>query len=406
MIGSEREALIDQVARERTTSPYGGPLAMLALVLVLWVSARVAMWESPLQLPASIAGAVDLLAEASPAMPSALAQSRDTAQPDYQEVLAANRLSPDFVSRSSVLSMAPRDYGRSATSFGSAATRLAGGHQMLWQAALTSDFRGVSWRAKRTNFERQTERQAGVPVLPGTPPFGTTAKDTAGLARVNRWTLDTWAFWRQGSGAVTTSQGRVPIYGANQAGANLQYRIAPASGHDPRLYVRAYRALIDEPETELAAGVSAKPLSKFPVRLAAELRATDNQLGSDFRPAAYAITEIHPIALPVGLSAEVFAGAGYVGGEADTAFVDGLASVTGELASFDLMQKNDVRLSMGAGVWGGAQRNAERIDVGPTMRLDLSLGSIPARVSLDYRERVGGDAVPDSGLAATLSTQF
>jgi hypothetical protein len=40
------------------------------------------------------------------------------------------------------------------------------------------------------------------------------------------------------------------------------------------------------------------------------------------------------------------------------------------------------------------------------MRVDLTIGEVPARISLDWRERVAGDAAPDSGIAATISTRF
>jgi hypothetical protein len=40
------------------------------------------------------------------------------------------------------------------------------------------------------------------------------------------------------------------------------------------------------------------------------------------------------------------------------------------------------------------------------MRLDWSLGDVPARVSVDYRQQVAGDAEPGSGVAATVSTRF
>lgn len=67
---------------------------------------------------------------------------------------------------------------------------------------------------------------------------------------------------------------------------------------------------------------------------------------------------------------------------------------------------NSLRLSVGAAAWGGAQVDAQRIDLGPTMRLDLTVGDMPARLSVDWHERVGGEAGPDSGLAATLSARF
>lgn len=402
MIDSERDVLIDQVPVAETPPRYGGPLAMLCLVLMVWVTGRFALWEDPFPGTGLISGAAQLLAEADPqtgAPGSALAVlegSQPSAQPGAPgdgSILARDRFA----------GLGDKGPG---PSFADDRSRLAEGHYSLWRAALTSDFRGASWRSRRERFEAQGERQAKVPVLPGTPPFTANTQPKTDRSALNRWTLDAWAFLREGSGAAPIAQGRVPVYGASQIGANLQFRIAPLSGTDPRLYLRAYRALIDEPESEIAAGVSARPMPNIPVRVAAELRATDNRFSSDLRPAAYAITELPPLALPLGLSAEIYAGAGYVGGEADTGFFDGQATVTRSVASFDLAKADDVRLSLGAGAWGGAQRDANRVDVGPTMRIDLSLGTVPARVSINYRERVGGDASPVSGLAATLSTQF
>ncbi len=202
------------------------------------------------------------------------------------------------------------------------------------------------------------------------------------------------------------SQGRVPIYGASQAGAVLQYRLAPDAARDPRLYVRAYRALLQRGESEAALGASARPIGRVPVRLAGELRYTDGAFSNGLRPAAYAVTELPPAALPLGAQLEFYAQAGWVGGPGATAFVDGQAGITRELRQISRLTGNRVRFSFGAAAWGGAQEDAQRIDIGPTMRLDLLIGRVPARLSVDWRERVGGDAAPDSGVAATLSTGF
>lgn len=74
---------------------------------------------------------------------------------------------------------------------------------------------------------------------------------------------------------------------------------------------------------------------------------------------------------------------------------------TGFIKRFDLGA-----FSIGAGAWAGAQEGAERLDVGPSMRVDLAIAQATARFSLDYRERVAGDAEPQSGVAVTLSTHF
>ena len=198
----------------------------------------------------------------------------------------------------------------------------------------------------------------------------------------------------------------MPIYGASQAGAVLQYRLAPASPRDPRLYTRAYRALVRWGESELALGASARPLGRVPLRLAGEVRYTDGAFSDTFRPAAYVVSELAPVPLPYGARLEAYGQAGWVGGPDPTGFADGQASVTGELRKVAGLTDNAVRLSLGAAAWGGAQKDAQRIDIGPTLRLDMTVGDVPARLSIDWRERVGGDAAPDSGLAATLSTRF
>ncbi|MFO6447827.1 hypothetical protein ACLBKU_11830 [Erythrobacter sp. NE805] len=222
-----------------------------------------------------------------------------------------------------------------------------------------------------------------------------------------RWSLDTWAFNRQGSsGAAPIPQGRLPVYGASQAGALLQYRLATRSRHDPRLYLRGYRALIPGGESEAALGASVRPLPAVPVRVAAEARYTWFPTGSAVRPAALAITELPPIRLPLGTSLEAYGQAGWVGGKAETAFADGQATIMRDLPFVGRMSKDALKMSFGAGVWGGAQRGVERVDVGPSLRFDLKVGRIPTRVSVDWRHHVAGAAAPGSGIAATVTTGF
>jgi hypothetical protein len=140
--------------------------------------------------------------------------------------------------------------------------------------------------------------------------------------------------------------------------------------------------------------------------MAGEVRYTDGAFSDSLRPAAYVISELAPVPLPYGARLEAYGQAGWVGGPDPTGFADGQASVTGELRKVAGLTDNAMRLSLGVATWGGAQKDAQRIDIGPTLRLDMTLGDVPARISVDWRERVGGDAGPDSGLAATLSTQF
>jgi hypothetical protein len=240
------------------------------------------------------------------------------------------------------------------------------------------------------------------------PPFfaAPPAQAAATGQKAGRWSVDAWGFWRQGSDAAPISQGRVPIYGASQIGAVLQYRIDPDNARDPRLYARAYRALVRRGESELALGASARPLPRVPVRLFGELRVTEGAFRTEARPAAFAVTELPAQALPLGARLEAYAQAGWVGGENATLFADGQASLTREVDQVAQATGDAMHLSLGAGAWGGAQEGAHRVDLGPTIRLDVTLGEVPARLSLDWRERVEGDAAPGSGAAVTLSTRF
>ncbi|MEL7219069.1 MAG: hypothetical protein AAGK01_11650, partial [Pseudomonadota bacterium] len=121
---------------------------------------------------------------------------------------------------------------------------------------------------------------------------------------------------------------------------------------------------------------------------------------------AFLATEIPPQKLPFDFSLEAYGAGGYVAGNASTYFLDGQAAVTRELARISQPGLGSGTVSLGAAVWGGAQDGAQRVDIGPTLRFDVNIGEVPARVSVDYREKIAGDAEPDSGVAATVSTRF
>ncbi len=187
----------------------------------------------------------------------------------------------------------------------------------------------------------------------------------------------------------------------------LRYRLAPdnANGGDAHkltAYLRASAALNGTREQELALGLSARPLGNFPVVAMAELRAARSVMGTRLRPAAALVTELPPLRLPAGLRAEAYAQAGYVGGAGATGFIDGQLRLDRKL--FDLGRHE---LRAGAGAWGGAQRGASRVDLGPSASVVLRLGdAASARLAMDWRFRVAGKAAPASGPAVTLSAGF
>jgi hypothetical protein len=373
------------IARRR-----GGPLMMLALVLTAWTGARAVWWENPF-VPLSVMLAAPIAA-------------LDPAPDGAAEPYPTSELVDEDVSDPATASLGRSTYAHTAgaglypPTIGSQRARLAAAQQMLWHTALRQP---LFQHASVSSFAL-TKRTAQSP-----PPFlppQRTASPPPG--KPSRWSLDAWAFWRQGSNAAPVSQGRVPIYGASQIGTVLQYRVAALAERDPRLYVRGYRALVTDGESELALGASIRPVAALPLRMAGEVRYTDAAFTNELRPSAYVVTELPPIRLPYGAQMEAYGQAGWVGGASATAFADGQATVTREVDAVSEATGEALRVSLGAGAWGGAQSDAQRIDVGPTMRFDLTLGEVPARISVDWRERVGGQAGPDSGLAATLSARF
>ncbi|MEY4238629.1 MAG: hypothetical protein RL339_1230, partial [Pseudomonadota bacterium] len=111
--------------------------------------------------------------------------------------------------------------------------------------------------------------------------------------------------------------------------------------------------------------------------------------------------ELPRFTLPAGLAGEVSAQAGDVGGPGGTAFVDGQLRVERRLLR---LGRSELRAGLGA--WGGAQKGANRIDVGPSATLDFPVGGGQGRVSADWRLRAAGNAAPQSGPAITLSAGF
>ena len=128
---------------------------------------------------------------------------------------------------------------------------------------------------------------------------------------------------------------------------------------------------------------------------------TDRAGGSEVRPAAFVVTGLPRRTVGPGLEADAYVQAGYVGGDFATGFVDGKVTLEAPVTRSD-----HARFTIGGGAWGGAQRDASRLDVGPTASLKLSTGSTSLRASVDYRVRVAGDARPGNGVAVTLAASF
>lgn len=215
-----------------------------------------------------------------------------------------------------------------------------------------------------------------------------------------RWSGDVWLLYRRGSGAPAAVAGLFPAYGASQAGGVIRYALSPASPLAPHAYLRASRAL-DFAQGEAALGLSLRPFPRVPARLLGEARVQRDAGRTRVRPAAAAISEVPPVGLPLGAQAEVYAQAGYVGGNDGTPFFDAQAVVDRRVTSIGPLEGR-----LGAGAWAGGQKGAARLDVGPRASVLLPFGPTRSRLAVDWRIRVAGDARPGSGPALTFSAGF
>lgn len=208
--------------------------------------------------------------------------------------------------------------------------------------------------------------------------------------------------WRPGGGLPQTAVG-APLalaYGGSQGGMVARFDI-DTSDRWPQAYVRAVHAPDRPSQSDLAVGAGLRPLSGLPLRVAGEARLTRTSAATFVRPAILGVSELTPIDLPLGLRAEGYAQAGWIGGRYATGFADGQARIDRTLAT-----AGPAEVRLGAGVWGGTQKFVSRLDVGPSATVAIRSGELSARLSLDYRKRVAGNARPGDGVAVTLSTGF
>lgn len=355
----------------------GRPLVALVFVLLCWVGLRAASWDHPLFAPTS--------------------HDRGEARRVDAPRLAAGPVA----TRASSTVTTPVAIGRPSGN-PAASARIAG------RAAAAIHRRSLPVGRRANGADRPFWVPYAHPQNPDAiPPNPPTAAMTRALLAgdrpiASRWSGDAWLLLRRGGNVSLTSGPGFATYGASQAGAVLRYRLAPDNRHRPAAYLRATAALNGSGEREVAAGLSARPVAALPVAVLAEVRVTRQSDGTHPRPAAMAVTEFAPVDLPQRLRAEVYGQAGYVGGRYATAFVDGqfrLDRGMAEAASADLR--------LGAGVWGGAQKGASRLDLGPTASASLAASQrVFVRVAADWRFRVAGNAAPASGPALTLSAGF
>lgn len=370
----------------------GQPLVALLLLIGSWVAIRAMAWDAAALAikPPDVARISKVVSPPDSAHAGRTFVHAPQARPDSVE--------PDFVPPSPIARVASRLPPRSYRA-GSIVLPFA-----RLQASRRAPLPPPSPAAVPADILAEHQMLWMAPLAAPSPPPGLAARRVVPMPAQSesRWSADGWLLLRSG-GSLASPGGFAPSsYGASQAGAVVRYRLAPASAHRLALHLRGSAALNGSREREVAFGASARPIARVPVAVAAEARVNSQPGGARLRPAAFAYTELSPVALGRGLKAEFYGQAGYVGGNFASLFADGQLRIDSRLARFGRGE-----LRAGGGAWGGVQKGASRLDIGPAATLGVPLGeTAAARVGVDWRFRVAGGAAPESGPALTLSAGF
>lgn len=227
---------------------------------------------------------------------------------------------------------------------------------------------------------------AAAPIHPPQPPIA----PNASAAPLH---LSAWAIWRGRSAPGLASAGQL---GGSQAGVRIRHDLG--SGFAAALRVSA--PLRSRSGKEAAVALDWRPVRQVPVTITIERRAGLDDGGRDaFAAGVYG--GFDGVAAPGGVRLDAYAQAGLVGLRRRDAYVDGVVRAERPLASI-----GGVRLGAGAGLWGGAQPGASRLDIGPQIVAHVPAGKGGVRIGAEWRQRIAGHARPGSGAAISLGADF
>ena len=236
--------------------------------------------------------------------------------------------------------------------------------------------------------------QYGVPAIVGAAavPLPRSAQPETLSALPSRWSASAWLVARPGAGLGAAP--RTGQLGGSQAGLRVAWLAWP----EQRLAAFGRLAApIRGKGAEASIGLEWQP-TRAPVRLVAEQR-----FGLDGTRGGPGLGVVAGFDGPVapGFKLETYGQAGAIRRHRTETYADGAVRATRTLT-----EGGGVRLALGGGAWGAAQRDAARFDIGPSATLAVPLGKRNVRLALDWRQRVAGDARPGSGLAFTLGSDF
>lgn len=220
------------------------------------------------------------------------------------------------------------------------------------------------------------------------PPTATTPASVLKANRFDRLELAAWALLRGSAGPGNLATGGT--LGGSQAGARLTYNFSRSLSAT----LRSSSSIGGVRYAEVAGGVRWKPLPTIPVAVTFERRQALNRWGGRSAFALFAEGGLYRKPVFGLANLDAYVQGGVVGARSRDLFVDGGATFTRPV------WKN---FSAGLGVWGGAQPGLYRIDAGPRISMDVRRG---IKLHADYRQRIAGNATPDSGPALTIAGDF
>ncbi|WP_374524506.1 hypothetical protein [Sphingopyxis sp.] len=213
-----------------------------------------------------------------------------------------------------------------------------------------------------------------------------------------KWSLGGWLYLRGGPAGAPDGIAEAGQLGGSQAGLRLAYGFGDTGRL--RAYGRATMAVRAPEQRELAFGAAFAPVSRLPIDIAVEQRVA---IGREGRTAlaVMATGGVGDVALPAGFRLDAYAQAGIVGARRRDGFADGAIVIDRRLGADERAP-----LRLGALAAGAIQPGASRVDVGPRLTIRLPDVGKGGRIALDWRQRLAGDARPESGLALTLAADF
>jgi hypothetical protein len=242
-------------------------------------------------------------------------------------------------------------------------------------------------------FRPANQDRAGLMTAIVRPAGGIEVFSPARTPATNRWSLSAWMLGRPGGGAGTL--GRTGLSGS-QMGVRLTWR--PGDG-PVTAFVRVNSAgrLLDG--AELAVGASVRPVRAVPAELVVERRVDLTGPGRDAF-AAYAAGGGTVALSPDNWRLDGYGAAGVVGACRRDVFAEGAVRVDRPVARLGALT-----LRAGGGVWAATQPGVSRVDAGPSI-VALPTDRGAASVSVDWRQRLSGNAAPASGPAVTVALNF